>query len=226
MAKLNQYVLTILLGVLVLFLNITFDPTYGNIVLWLIGLTAFAYFYHTTYEKDVEDYPVERTESNRLNSLFVALIVFIVFSFVAPILTKIFTSQTLSLTQILSVFSSSTLIFADNKYIMVLSMVVIAVAENNFFFGALFETIEHWAGRLVGNNWKTWATIAVTTTIFTLYHLQAKGAGGPILFVVFLFGVTQGLLLWYYREQKQGILNHAITNGVAMSIAVFGLKLG
>jgi hypothetical protein len=240
MALLKQPVATGILLLIAFFLERTFDPDFARVLIFMLFTTFALWTIDLLVADKKTTFPIEKTQSNRFNAVLIGIVVTVIFAFLTTQLVSIYTSGSFSISQTLSVFSSSELVFANNALIQFIAIgLVIAFIETNLFFGVLLEGSHLFlkntlfpALRKLGlnvsdsdqfdmTNIGLWILVIFIASLFTGYHFNSKGLEDIKLAIVFLFAVLSAWMVIYYREQKQAILVHTFTNSAAMYIALY-----
>lgn len=217
-----------ILIVFLIFLVVNFDPDMA-IVFSLMIIADFLIF----KDDKIVSYPFENRINNRFNSLFETLLVFAGFIFIQSIILRILSpliqSATQSIKTLLSLYSTTTPALQGNVLITFLAFgIVVPFVETRFFNGRLFEII---MDRLRITNrglreGKVWVVSVFIGALFAIYHLTARrcGAAGTcqnaLLLVTFVFGFISTLMVAHYRETKQAVLLHIVSNSIAIGFSL------
>jgi len=103
--------------------------------------------------------------------------------------------------------------------------------ETSFFFGRLYEGLIEYSSKKIGSNEKIFGiskTILVVwliiATLFTLFHMTAKGVKSILLLITFLFALIQLYLVNKYKHLREAIYMHIIINtlSVLYSLGLMG----
>jgi len=96
--------------------------------------------------------------------------------------------------------------------------------ETSFFFGRLYEGLIEYSSKKIGSNEKIFGiskTILVVwliiATLFTLFHMTAKGVKSILLLITFLFALIQFIFgLNKYKHLREAIYMHIIINTLSV----------
>lgn len=220
-----------ILVVALIFLVVNFDPDMATV----FSLMIIADWLIFNSDRKVS-YPFERTTNNRFQSLVEVLIVLAGFIFIQSVLLRLLSpsiqSTTQSISQLLSLYSTTTPALAGNMIITIIAFgVIVPIVETRFFNGRVFEMIaDRFKIRADLRDSRTWIASLFIGVIFALYHLTARrcGAAGTCqnaaLFITFIFGTLSTLMVAHYRETKQATLLHVIWNVIASLFAIGALS--
>lgn len=225
-----------ILVVFLVFLVVNFDQTAGIVFSLMIIADIFIWFDDKIFTNKVS-YPFERTVDNRFQSILETLVFLAGFIFLQSLILRFLSpsiqSQTQSIQQLLSLYSTTTPALAGNKLVtLLLYGIIVPIVETRFFFGRVFEmVIDRFNIRGGLKNTETWIVSVFIGAIFAVYHLTARrcGAAGTCentaLLITFVFGTLSTLMVAKYRETKQATLLHIIWNVIA-SLYALGLLSG
>jgi len=161
-------------------------------------------------------FPIEKRKNNRLHAVLWALAAFFVFTRVAPIISGLF-GMKLTFQSIMSLFASLSPLL-HSKWMELFSFGILIPIIETIAFARLMEWLDNWVGtKETLKSLGMWIVIPITSLIFALFHITAKGIySNNLLFITFLFMVLSLAMVVHFKELKQAILFHIITNSVAI----------
>ncbi|MEA2037911.1 MAG: CPBP family glutamic-type intramembrane protease, partial [Nanoarchaeota archaeon] len=126
---------------------------------------------------------------------------------------------------IFHLLATSTPILKGSKLLTLLGWgIIVPVIETSFWNGRLLEGLSTYAEDIIGKkvslermSFALWIVIFVIASLFTLFHITAKGLHSIPLLITFLFSVISSVLVIRHRQTKGAILMHCITNSAAVA---------
>jgi len=207
--------LLILLWV-VIFLIFNYEPSLAIAYLALVIATMWM-----THKVPHISFPIEKRTDNRIKAVLWGLAAFFVFTRIAPMVSGLF-GMPLTTESIMSLFASLSPLL-QSKWMKFASFGILIPIIETPAFARLMEWLSHTIGaKETLTSIKMWIVVIITSLIFALFHLTAKGLyANDLLFVTFLFMVLSLVMVIHFKELKQAILFHIIINSVAMG-GIFG----
>lgn len=220
--KLTPEGVTILLGIILLFLLINFNPELGTIFGLMLIVDYIIYHDKTWISFEVE------TDERRLIDILGGMFGYAVFIILATVSTTVFQQLSAITNPMNAVFerlAASTPIFEKSKFLTFVGWgILIPIVETRFFFGRMMELFAYKANvKLALNNIKSWLIFVFISAVFTIFHFSAKAVSATqfdemALFLTFLFGMVSCALVVYMRELSSAIQMHIISNSIAISV--------
>jgi len=106
--------------------------------------------------------------------------------------------------------------------------VLVPIVETTFFNGRLLEGLAHYSEKVFGTKVrldkvtpKLFLVILVVASLFTLFHITAKGLNSLPLLITFIFSIISSLLVIRHQELRGAIYLHVIVNSMAV-LSSFG----
>jgi len=179
----------------------------------------------------------EQSSTGRIQSFMIAGIASAVFLFLTSLALKVFSPETLSIAEtttqsLFHLLSTATPVLSGSAIFTILGWgFVVAVIETSLFFGRFYQGAANYYSKQFGekiNIFKfskgavlIWLVIA---SIFTLFHMQAKGIKSILLLITFLFAMIQLYLVHKYKHLREAIFMHIIINtlSVLYSLGLMG----
>jgi len=129
---------------------------------------------------------------------------------------------------IFQLLATSTPILQGSAFLTLLAWgILVPIIETSFFNGRLLEGLTTYAENFLGikislNKYSAplLIVIFIVATIFTLFHITAKGIDSLPLIITFVFSVISSILVLRHRETAGAILLHIATNSMAVSSAL------
>ena len=229
----DRFLITVTI-VILLFSLFNFNESLGA----AFGLMIISYGLFRLFDKK-DTFPFIKRDINFGKSIIYALGAYVIFIFIIQaanyIATSFFSAGFLpgqaTFSSTVSYLSSQLLAnqqpaLAGNQ---ILTFVAYALAipfvESLFFFGTLMESgIDFFQVVPSIKSVKTWAVIAIISSIFALFHISARigaGASGQLssaLSTVFLFAAVSCMLVVITGQVLEAILFHVIANSIALII--------
>ena len=210
------------LVVIILFLLIAFDPQMATIYLFMI----FGAWLWISSDKYIS-LPVERTGTNRIKNFLWALVSYSVFLLLTTFLFSFLVPSALAskpFQSIIQYLATATPILKGSMILTVIGWgIMIPIIETMFFFGTLFEGLAEWGGRITGRvidiktfNVKSMLVVGVVASLFTVFHITAKGLSNIPLVITFIFAVISCILVIKDQEVESAIWLHIISNTIAV----------
>lgn len=196
---------------IVIFLIFNYEPSLAiaYLALMIVTLWSSVGVFHISF-------PIERRTDNRIKAVLWALGAFLVFTRVAPMVSNLF-GMSLDSQSIMSLFASLSPLL-QSKWMKFFSFGVLIPIVETIAFARLMEWLSNWIKtKETLKSFGMWIVIPITSLIFSLFHLTAKGLyANSLLFVTFLFMVLSLVMVLKFKELKQAILFHIIINSVAL----------
>lgn len=213
----------IFFGMLLLFTMLNFDPAMSSVFFAILILGAIVIF----SDKKVEIH-LEKPGNNRLKSVAIAIGAYVAFMCISLLflgLTKLGGPLSLSTSikiyaewigSLMAQFSPA---LVDNPFLVLISWgLIIPVAETFTFFNSFFEWFcEVFKVNLSRPGFKVWLIMLLTSAIFTLFHITAKGLENNAgLLMTFIFGFVSMILVLFTGQVLEAIILHIITNSTSI----------
>lgn len=152
------------------------------------------------------------------------------FLIVSTFLVSVFSPQSISegilggAQSIFQLLATSTPVLKGSQILTLIGWgMLVPLIETSFFNGRLLEGLSTYAEEVTGKkvsliNYTTAlvVVILVIASLFTLFHLTAKGLESIPLMITFLFSVISSVLVLRHRELKGAISLHIFTNSAAV----------
>jgi len=196
-----------------LFLLINWNPSLAIVYIAMVFISANIY----ANDKNVE-YPLGRQSTSFVTACFQAAVAYFIFIYSAKIIFTQFALLTPGQT-ILDVYQATTPAFAGSFLLNAASlMFLIPIIESTYFFLRLFERIKEWSFHKFQNKTFAYITlILVISAIFAVFHSTAKGVTNTsALLLTSYFAICSMVLVLLYREGKQAVIFHVISNSIAV----------
>lgn len=219
-------VVVTLILIFILFSRINFDPEFSDIFLgFLLGIGILILLNRRI------DIPIVRATLKPVNILVWSVGGYIVFLLASTlILPLVGIVQKLTFTTLSQLFSENILFFsqarqpalAGNDFLVGLAFgITIPIAETVLFV-LLFEKFHDFFNRRPDiRQGITIAAIVVTSTLFALFHLTAKGgAPDPALIMTAIFMAISLTIATIRKQSIEAIFIHIIANSIAISITL------
>jgi len=160
-----------------------------------------------------------------------------IFLFISTFLVSIFSPQSILAGGVLggsqSIFhllATSTPILQGSKVLTLVGWgILIPIIETSFFNGRLLEGLCTYAEPVVGHkidptkfSTALFVVMLIVASLFTLFHITAKGLNSVALLVTFIFSIISSLLVMRQRELKGATIMHVVVNSLAV-ISMWGL---
>lgn len=125
---------------------------------------------------------------------------------------------------ILTLLASATPILQGSRFLTIIGWgILVPIIETVFWNGRLLEGFATYAEIVNGKtiSVKTWSVglaivVVFVASLFTLFHITAKGLSSTPLLVTFLFSTISSILVIRHQELKGAILMHIVTNIAAV----------
>jgi membrane protease YdiL (CAAX protease family) len=160
-----------------------------------------------------------------------------IFLFISTLLVSIFSPQSILSGGILGgsqsifhVLATSNPILQGSKVLTFIGWgILIPIIETSFFNGRLLEGLATYAEPVVGHkidvtkfSMPLFVVMLIVASLFTLFHITAKGLSSVALLVTFIFSVISSIMVMRQRELKGAIVMHVVVNSLAV-ISMWGL---
>jgi len=224
MIKLSERGIFTFVVILLLFMLLNFDPKMGQIFALMALASVSLYLIDKRISYPIEKYPKEKFKSivYGVGGYFLFIIIstlllqFLKFADIVGIRSTInFFSEYLS-----TFFSQYSPALVDSPILTFIGWgILIPITETILFFGRLFEAfVDFWKINVKINSISTWLVMMMTSAVFTLFHLSAKGiANNAALLMVFLFGMVSLYFVVIRSQLIEAITIHIIANSIAIS---------
>lgn len=218
------------LGVILLFLFLTFDPTMAQTFLFFLFFGTVAGLMDSNIT-----YPIEGEPSKRYFNIALGVGSVFAFYFLAniilPIFGNLFNFPLEAGFSVQSLFSSNLLFsqyaLAGKTIIVLLAWGILIPITENLFVIRLYEGLLDIAGTHAKTIAGIFAGIAVATGM-ALYHIQSKGAtveASAALFVTLLFFAMIIALTVYTKDHWAANAAHITANMLALGVLIKTLEL-
>jgi len=215
------------------FILINFSERLGQI--YVVLLIADYVWYKADKKVSIK---FENSSKGRFKSLLIAGIASISFLALTSLALKVFSPESLSIAEtatqsLFHLLSTATPVLEGSAIFTILGWgFFVAMIETSFFFGRLYEGLIEYSSKKIGSNEKifgisktiliVWLIIA---TLFTLFHMTAKGVKSILLLITFLFALIQLYLVNKYKHLREAIYMHIIINtlSVLYSLGLMGV---
>jgi membrane protease YdiL (CAAX protease family) len=229
---------TIVLGIILLFLLINFNRELG----YIYGLMLII-DYIIFNDKSWLSYPIEKDE-RRVTDILGGVFGYAIFVIMATVSTSVFQNLAAVSTPLNAVFerlAASTPIFEKSVTLTFIGWgVLIPIVETRFFFGRLLEVFARMADvKLSLRSVKSWIVFGFISATFAIFHFSAKAVSATqfdevALFLTFVFGMVSCALVVYSKELASAVYMHIISNSIAVSIrlgfnfipSILGINVG
>lgn len=225
-----QFTPRIFLGIIVflgLFLFTNFEKTVGNLII-LMGIGAWA-LYISDKNRLIE---IQKNQISK--SLLYGIGAYIFFIFTASIIgtfAKSFLANLninlLSINSIIETFSETQLALQGNAILQFIAIgFLIALVETVLFFGPGQEFLmDLFNIKQLNFSISMYAIILIMASIFTYFHLTAKGVQNTeSLVLVFYFAVLSMVLTILTKELLPAIFLHIFANSIS-SLSLLGISV-
>ena len=181
-------------------------------------------------DKDIS-FPLSRRDSNNVKIYIESLIGLGVFLFSSVVLVSVFSPKDIiaggvvgGAQSIFHLLSTVSPIFEQSEFLKFVGFgFLIPIIETHFFNGTLLEGLSTYSERVTGNriNFNRFTSqlvlvVLIVATLFTLFHLTAKGIQTIPLLITFIFSVVSSVLVIRHKQVKGAILIHVIVNSMAV----------
>jgi hypothetical protein len=214
------------LGIILLFLLLTFDPLLGQIFLFATVLGAVLWL--IDYTTGTITYPIEKASNSRIKSLIISLgavvAFYVISSLVLPLVSPAL--KLLNIGAIASLYSQYTPVFAGNVYLTSIAYsLLIPIAESFLFFVVYYEFFDDRIKDHGFKDIKTWGKFLIVSALFMVYHIQSKYSLGKegfsaALLMVFIMAMISLILVKYTKQGIEAINFHVILNTVAIVMSL------
>lgn len=218
-----------LMAVLLLFLLVAFDTDLAMIYL-LIMIGDWMW----KQSDNFISFPLSsrRPQYSSLQVYLESLAALGIFLVTASLLVKVFSPQAIAgglvggTQSIFQLLATTTPILKGNTFFTWVGWgIAVPIIETSFFNCRLLEGLSTYAEYLV--NKKIPLTLSkisvplivvvmVVASLFTLFHITAKGISSIPLLITFLFSIISSVLVIRHRELKGAVLMHMATNSAAV----------
>jgi hypothetical protein len=154
------------------------------------------------------------------------------FLVVSTVLLSVFSPQSVIVSDIVggvqSIFhllATSTPILKGSKFLTLIGWgIIVPIVETTFFNGRLLEGLASYSEVIRGKavSLKKFSmplimVMIVVASLFTLFHITAKGLDSVPLMITFLFSIISSVLVIRHQELRGAILLHICTNSAAVA---------
>src|SRR3990167_2211817 len=167
----ERFVSILLIGTMLIFLQLNYDPQLGNTFLAMLVVTILL-----SLKDSKITIPVQR--HNIVKSFTIGIIGYLAFLGISTIVIP--SLRAFNLSSIIDLYSAASQpFFANNFWFTLISFgIVIPYIETDFFFGKAPEALIDWTSNL-GVSWdlkniKFWAVAALFVFLFVIMHITAK----------------------------------------------------
>lgn len=211
-----------------LFLLLAFDRDLAMIYL-LIMLGDYIWYKSDNFIS----FPISKGFKSDTRVYLESIAGFGVFLGVSAVLVNVFSPQSLigsdgiigGAQSIFHLLATSTPLLQGSKLLTLLGWgILVPIIETSFFNGRLLEGFATYAEKITGKKVSLttysvalYMVIFVVATLFTFFHITAKGIASIPLLITFIFSVISSVLVIRHRETKGAILMHILTNSAAVS---------
>ena len=212
--------------VFLLFLLLAFDKDLAMIYL----LMMFGDYVWTRSDNYIS-FPFRRKTSNTTQVYIEATAALGIFLVVSTFLVSTFSPQSIAsgniLVQSQSIFhllASSVPILKGSKILTFIGWaIIIPIIETSFFNGRLLEGFATYSEKITGKRISLqrytltlMMVILLVASLFTLFHITAKGLDTIPLLITFIFSVISSMLVIRHQELRGAIFIHILTNSAAV----------
>lgn len=216
MKEIQETTILLWLGVLLAFMAVTFNQTLALIYGLMLLLILVFYAIRKEWGGKIL---INSEQKNTLQSLALAIGFLFIFMFIVVLLTSLFQSslkvppsvQTFFAHQ----FASSAPILANSRLLTFLAWGIMIPILETRFFGLLYEFVGRQTNVEIFNlkSFSTWILILLIASLFTWFHIQAKGVHDVVAWMVtFVFGVLTCILISITKEFESATYFHIINN--------------
>lgn len=233
-----ERIVFLFISILLTFLILNFDPNMGQVFL-LFGLSAGMLYLYDKVMTGRIDFPIERYPEKRLEAVIWAIGAFVILIIITSALKLAgitgFEAVIVFFAQYVPFFAQYSPALSGNPWLIFLGWgLLIPVTETIFFSRAFEGFLDIFNVRPDIRNAKVWAAILLTSALFSLFHLSAKGVvNNPALIMTFIFGMITWFIVVVRKQLLEGLLFHVIANSVAiiatlnlLSVSPFFLAVG
>jgi hypothetical protein len=178
--------------------------------------------------------PISRGPSMTWQVLIEGLAGLGLFLLISTILVNYVSPQSVSgglVSQAQSIFhllATSTPILKGNAILTLIAWgMLVPIIETSFFNGRLLEGLTTHAESILGKKISlnltssaVYIVILVVASLFTLFHITAKGLESVPLLITFIFSVISSILVIRHQELRGAILMHIVTNSAAVAASL------
>lgn len=176
-------------------------------------------------------FPLSRPGSNNLKIYVESLLGLGFFLAFSSMLVSVFDPQSMiaggvvgGAQSIFYLLSTVSPIFEQSEVLKYVGFgILIPVVETHFFNGTLLEGLSTYAEKITGRrvsfdkySGTLFLVVLVVATLFTLFHLTAKGIETIPLLITFIFSVVSSVLVIRHKQVKGAVLIHVIVNSMAV----------
>lgn len=224
------------IAVFLLFLLLAFDQDLAMIYI-LIMITDYIWYKSDNFVS----FTIAKPSSNAFMIYVEGLAALGLFLVISTLLVSTFSPQSIAANEglvsgaqsIFHLLATSTPILKGSKFLTLVGWgFLVPVIETTFFNGRLLEGLAAYAeviyDRKVPLNrfsFSLMMVIFVVASLFTLFHITAKGIESIPLLITFIFSVISSLLVVRHQELRGAILMHIITNSAAVASSFGWLNL-
>ncbi len=218
--------------ILLLFLLLSFDRDLAIIYI-LIMFADYIWFKSDNFIS----FPLSQTSSKYSNTrvLIESSAAFGLFLLISTVLVSTFSPQSLlnggiiqGAQSIFHLLATSTPILKGSKFLTLLGWgILVPLIETTFFNGRLLEGLSTYAEEITGKKVSLdkmsaplLMVLFVIASLFTLFHITAKGLQSIPLLITFIFAIISSLLVLRHKELKGAIYLHIMTNSAAVMSAM------
>lgn len=213
--------------IFLLFLLLSFDRDLAMIYI-LIMIGDYIWFKSDNFIS----FPLWRRATSSAKIMIEAAAAFGAFLFISTVLLGVFSPQSLigsgvfgSAQSIFQLLATSTPVLQGSKILTFISWgILVPIIETTFFNGRLLEGITTYAEDVVGKKIslkKISGTLlfimVIVASLFTLFHITAKGITTIPLLITFIFSILSSLLVVRQQELSGAITLHIATNSAAVA---------
>jgi hypothetical protein len=181
------------------------------------------------------DIPLSKGQASTFQAIIEGLAGLGLFLLVSTILVNYVSAQSISggvISQAQSIFhllATSTPILKGNAFLTFIAWgILVPIIETSFFNGRLLEGLATYAENITGKKiplklgfnsqfLMLFIVMLVVASLFTLFHITAKGLSSIPLLITFIFSVISSILVVRQRELRGAVLMHILTNSAAVA---------
>lgn len=214
-----------LIAVMLLFLLLAFDRDLAVIYL-LIMLADWVWFLSDNFIS----FPMSSNRISNLQVLVETALALGGFLLIAGLLVSFFSPQSIATgvvegaQSIFHLLAASTPILKGSLVLTFIGWaIVVPIIETNFFAGRLLEGLSTYAEKIIGKrisldkfSMELFVVMLIVSSLFTLFHITAKGLESIPLLITFLFMMISCVLVVRHKSTKGAIWLHIAVNSAAV----------
>lgn len=219
--RLTEKGLTILLGVILLFLLINFNRELGLIY---IGMLIVDYMIIDSMR--TLRFPMEK-DTSRLMDILYGVAAYLTFTIISSFTMSAIDPQAIfgGILGALQKLAATTPILSSSPILTFIGWgIIIPIIETRFFFGRLMEIIAEKTKTTISLlDVKSWFVFILVSAVFALFHISARAITATqfdeiALLMTFIFGLMSCIIVVWLKELSAATYFHIMNNSVGVAI--------